>query len=31
VNSVTNLTGTLVFEDVEAGQHDSRYYRVVAE
>ena len=31
VTTVTNLTGTLVFEDVEAGQHNSRYYRVVAE
>jgi hypothetical protein len=31
VASVTNLTGTLVFTDVEAGQHDSRYYRVLAE
>ncbi|MCL4176367.1 MAG: VCBS repeat-containing protein [Verrucomicrobia bacterium] len=31
VATVTNLTGMLVFEDVEAGQHESRYYRVVAE
>jgi hypothetical protein len=31
VATATNLTGTLVFQDVEAGQHDSRYYRVVAE
>jgi hypothetical protein len=29
VATVTNLTGTLVFDDAEAGQHDSRYYRVV--
>ena len=31
VATVTNLTGTLVFEDVEAGQHESRYYRVVTQ
>jgi hypothetical protein len=29
VSTVTNLTGTLVFEDAEADQHESRYYRVV--
>jgi hypothetical protein len=28
VATVTNTTGTLVFEDAEAGQHASRYYRV---
>lgn len=28
--TVTNTTGTLVFEDAEAGQHASRYYRVQA-
>ena len=26
---VTNTTGTLIFEDVEADQQDCRYYRVV--
>lgn len=30
VATVTNLTGTLVFEDVEADQHECRYYRVVS-
>jgi hypothetical protein len=30
VATVTNLTGTLVFEDVEAEQHEHRYYRVLA-
>jgi hypothetical protein len=29
VTTVTNETGTLIFEDAEAGQHDCRYYRVV--
>jgi hypothetical protein len=29
VATVTNLTGTLVFDDTEADQHDGRYYRVV--
>jgi hypothetical protein len=29
VETVTNLTGMLVFEDAEAHQHTSRYYRVV--
>ena len=28
VATVTNETGTLVFEDVDADQHDCRYYRV---
>jgi enediyne biosynthesis protein E4 len=28
--TLTNLTGTLVFEDVEADQHGCRYYRVLA-
>jgi hypothetical protein len=28
--TVTNLTGTLMFQDAEAEQHESRYYRVVA-
>jgi enediyne biosynthesis protein E4 len=28
---VTNTTGTLIFEDVEADQHNCRYYRVLAE
>jgi formylglycine-generating enzyme required for sulfatase activity len=28
VATVTNLTGTFIFEDVEADQHDCRYYRV---
>jgi hypothetical protein len=30
VATATNTAGTLVFEDAEAGQHESRYYRVVA-
>ncbi|MCL4181232.1 MAG: hypothetical protein KJ072_26245 [Verrucomicrobia bacterium] len=30
VATVTNLTGTLVFEDAEADEYASRYYRVVA-
>jgi hypothetical protein len=30
VATVTNLTGTLVFEDAEVGGHESRYYRVMA-
>jgi hypothetical protein len=29
VATVTNLTGTLIFEDVEADQHECRYYRVI--
>jgi enediyne biosynthesis protein E4 len=29
VTTVTNETGTLVFEDLEADQHECRYYRVV--
>jgi hypothetical protein len=29
VTTVTNETGTLIFADVEADQHDCRYYRVV--
>ena len=29
VETVTNTTGTLVFEDAESGQHDGRVYRVV--
>jgi formylglycine-generating enzyme required for sulfatase activity len=29
VTTVTNETGTLIFEDVEADQHECRYYRVV--
>jgi hypothetical protein len=31
VTTVTNTTGTLVFEDTEAVQHESRYYRVAAD
>jgi hypothetical protein len=31
VATVTNTTGTLVFEDAVAGQHECRYYRVLAE
>jgi len=27
--TVTNTTGTLIFEDAEADQNDCRYYRVV--
>jgi hypothetical protein len=30
VATVTNLTGTLVFEDAEADEYASRYYRVLA-
>jgi hypothetical protein len=30
VATVTNLTGTLVFEDAEADEYASRYYRVSA-
>ena len=30
VATVTNLTGTLVFEDTQTDQHASRYYRVLA-
>jgi hypothetical protein len=30
VTTVTNETGTLIFEDAESDQHDCRYYRVVA-
>jgi formylglycine-generating enzyme required for sulfatase activity len=29
VGTVTNATGTLVFEDVKVDQHECRYYRVV--
>jgi formylglycine-generating enzyme required for sulfatase activity len=29
VTTVTNTTGTLVFEDAETDRHDCRYYRVV--
>jgi len=28
--TVTNETGTLIFQDLEADQHDCRYYRVIA-
>jgi hypothetical protein len=31
VATVTNMTGKLVFEDVETSQHECRYYRAVAE
>ena len=30
VDTVINERGTLDFEDLEAGQHDCRYYRVVS-
>jgi hypothetical protein len=30
VATVTNTTGTLLFEDAEVAQHENRYYRAVA-
>jgi hypothetical protein len=31
VTTLTNATGALMFEDAEADQHASRYYRVVTQ